>query len=167
LASFWVSYQSVGLLRWTDNYVFRVKIQNRQRPHLSTSVFTGQDGSCRGKSTVPIAPHSQGSEAASVPYAVIGGNAVAAWVSRIDEAAVCNTQDVDILLRDAVHVLMAGQKVRPEYETPAPDVMDSERGEEFQVVSLQALIEMKLNSFRDKDRTHSRDMLEIGLIDET
>ena len=92
---------------------------------------------------------------------------MAAWVSRIDEAAVCNTQDVDILLRDAVHVLMAGQKVRPEYETPAPDVMDSERGEEFQVVSLQALIEMKLNSFRDKDRTHSRDMLEIGLIDET
>ena len=34
-----------------------------------------------------------------VPYAVIGGNAVAAWVSRVDEAAVRNTQDVDILLR--------------------------------------------------------------------
>ena len=38
-------------------------------------------------------------EAVAVPYAVIGGNAVAAWVSRIDEAAVRNTQDVDILLR--------------------------------------------------------------------
>lgn len=34
-----------------------------------------------------------------VPYAVIGGNAVAAWVSRVDEAAVRNTQDVDILIR--------------------------------------------------------------------
>ncbi len=34
-----------------------------------------------------------------VPYAVIGGNAVAVWVSRVDEAAVRNTQDVDILLR--------------------------------------------------------------------
>jgi hypothetical protein len=38
-------------------------------------------------------------EEAAVPYAVAGGNAVAAWVSRIDEAAARNTQDVDILLR--------------------------------------------------------------------
>src|SRR3954452_497063 len=36
---------------------------------------------------------------AGVPYAVAGGNAVAAWVSRVDEAAVRNTQDVDILIR--------------------------------------------------------------------
>jgi len=40
-------------------------------------------------------------EAAAVPYAVIGGNAVAAWVARVDRAAVRNTQDVDILLRRA------------------------------------------------------------------
>src|SRR5260370_30241683 len=40
-------------------------------------------------------------EAARVPYAVIGGNAVAAWVSRVDESAVRNTQDADILLRRA------------------------------------------------------------------
>src|SRR5215470_15991450 len=38
-------------------------------------------------------------EAARIPYAVSDGNAVAAWVSRVDEAAVRNTQDVDILLR--------------------------------------------------------------------
>jgi hypothetical protein len=38
-------------------------------------------------------------EQASVPYAVVGGNAVAAWVSRVDEAAVRNTRDVDVLLR--------------------------------------------------------------------
>lgn len=38
-------------------------------------------------------------EGAGIPHAVAGGNAVAAWVSRIDEAAVRNTQDVDILLR--------------------------------------------------------------------
>src|SRR5881296_3407325 len=38
-------------------------------------------------------------EAASVPYAVADGIAVAAWVSRVDEAAVRNTHDVDILLR--------------------------------------------------------------------
>ena len=40
-------------------------------------------------------------EGAKVPYAVIGGNAVAEWVGRVDQAAVRNTQDVDILLRRA------------------------------------------------------------------
>ena len=29
---------------------------------------------------------------------MLGGNAVASWVARVDEAAVRNTQDVDILL---------------------------------------------------------------------
>jgi hypothetical protein len=38
-------------------------------------------------------------EAAGVPYAVIGGNAVAEWVGRVDKAAVRFTKDVDILLR--------------------------------------------------------------------
>ncbi len=38
-------------------------------------------------------------ERAGIPYAVAGGNAVAAWVSRVDRAAVRNTQDVDILVR--------------------------------------------------------------------
>jgi hypothetical protein len=37
---------------------------------------------------------------ACVPYAVIGGNAVAAWVATIDDGAVRNTRDVDILLRE-------------------------------------------------------------------
>ena len=38
-------------------------------------------------------------EDAKIPYSVVGGNAVAAWVARVDEAAVRNTQDVDIILR--------------------------------------------------------------------
>ena len=38
-------------------------------------------------------------EAAGIPYAVAGGNAVAAWVATVDASAVRNTQDVDILLR--------------------------------------------------------------------
>ncbi|MCC6124820.1 MAG: hypothetical protein IT426_07660 [Pirellulales bacterium] len=37
-------------------------------------------------------------ETAGVHYAVIGGNAVAAWVATVAESAVRNTQDVDILL---------------------------------------------------------------------
>jgi hypothetical protein len=36
-----------------------------------------------------------------IPYAVTGGNAVAAWVSTIDEAAVRNTPDVDLIVRRA------------------------------------------------------------------
>jgi len=38
-------------------------------------------------------------DAAGVPYAVAGGNAVAEWVGRIDEDAVRNTRDVDLLVR--------------------------------------------------------------------
>lgn len=37
-------------------------------------------------------------DSAGVPYAVIGGNAVAEWVGRVDEGAVRFTRDVDILL---------------------------------------------------------------------
>jgi len=40
-------------------------------------------------------------EQAGVPYAVVGGNAVAEWVGRVDEDAVRNTRDVDILIRRA------------------------------------------------------------------
>src|SRR6201997_1515318 len=38
-------------------------------------------------------------DAAGVPYAVAGGNAVAEWVARVDEDAVRNTRDVDIVIR--------------------------------------------------------------------
>jgi hypothetical protein len=37
-------------------------------------------------------------ESHGIPYAVIGGNAVAEWVGRVDRAAMRITQDVDILL---------------------------------------------------------------------
>jgi len=96
-------------------------------------------------------------EAAGVPYAVVGGNAVAAWVSRVDESLVRNTRDVNVIIRradfeaaktamtaagflyrhsagldmfldgpgtkdgDAVHVYMAGERVRPTDPAPALD----------------------------------------------
>ncbi len=139
--------------------------------------------------------------AAGVPYAVAGGNAVANWVSRVDEAAVRFTQDIDILIRrddlpaakavleaegfryrhaagvdafldgpegrfrDAVHVLFAGEKVREEYTAAAPQVDESEAGREYRVLSLEALVRMKLTSFRRKDQMHLIDMLDVGLID--
>lgn len=40
-------------------------------------------------------------DAAGIPYAVVGGNAVAEWIARIDEGAVRNTRDVDLLIRRA------------------------------------------------------------------
>jgi hypothetical protein len=142
-------------------------------------------------------------ENAGIAYAVIGGNAVAAWVGRVDQSAVRFTQDVDLLIRradldatraaletagfryrhtksidmfldgpdakprDAVHVIFAGERVRPEYPLPAPDVTESEESAAFRVVRLDALVRMKLTSFRDKDRTHLRDMISVGLIDES
>jgi hypothetical protein len=138
--------------------------------------------------------------AANVPYAVAGGNAVAAWVARVDEAAVRNTQDVDLLLRradlpaaavalskagflqrhsagvemfldgpgakarDAVHIVFAGEKVRPDYVVSAPDLSESETLGPLQVVSLAALVRMKLTSFRYKDRTHLLDLIDVGLV---
>jgi hypothetical protein len=142
-------------------------------------------------------------EKAGVPYAVTGGNAVAAWVSRVDEAAVRNTQDVDIVLRrvdlpaaiaalqpagfeyaqsfgvdmfldgpsanprNAVHIVFAGEKVKDQDLTAAPDVMESEASGTHRIVALEPLVRMKLTSFRDKDRTHLRDMIDVGLIDAT
>ena len=138
---------------------------------------------------------------AKIAYAVADGNAVTAWVSRVDETAVRNTQDVDILLRrsdlpaarlaleqggfvyrhaasmdmfldgpeakarDAVHIVFASEKVRPDYAITAPDVSESEETDTFRLVSLEALVKMKLTSFRDKDRVHARDLIEVGLVD--
>lgn len=39
-------------------------------------------------------------EHAQIPYAVIDGNAVAAWVATVDDGAVRNTRDVDLLLNE-------------------------------------------------------------------
>ncbi|MCU0961675.1 MAG: nucleotidyltransferase family protein [Pirellulaceae bacterium] len=37
-------------------------------------------------------------DGAGIPYAVVGGNAVQLWVAQVDESAVRNTRDVDIVL---------------------------------------------------------------------
>lgn len=137
-----------------------------------------------------------------IPYAVVGGNAVAAWVYTVEPAAVRFTQDVDILLnckdldraalslegagfirrrvagiemfldgpnakpRDAVRVVMAGEKVRPDSLEPSPELRDTMvvGDQKVQIVPLEALVRMKLTSYRLKDRVHLQDMLEVGLI---
>ncbi len=68
--------------------------------------------------------------------------------------------------RDAVHIVFAAEKVRPDYSASTPDVSDSEETETFRLVTLEALVRMKLTSFRDKDRVHLRDLIGVGLVDE-
>jgi hypothetical protein len=67
--------------------------------------------------------------------------------------------------RDAVHLLFAGEKVRESYPLPTADVTEREQADDYHVVALEALVVMKLNSFRDKDRTHLRDLIALGLVD--
>ena len=64
-----------------------------------------------------------------------------------------------------VHLLYAGEKVKPHEPHPSPDLDESERAAEFQVTALEALVRMKLMAWRDKDRTHLRDLIGVGLID--
>ena len=64
-------------------------------------------------------------------------------------------------------MLFCAEKVRAEYLFPAPDVTESEAGPEFTVAALDALVRMKLTSFRLKDKVHLLDLLDVGLIDET
>lgn len=142
-----------------------------------------------------------------IRYAVVGGNAVAAWVSRVDASAVRNTRDVDIILRredmeraraamedagfvhrrvaalgkaaamdvfldgpdakirDAVHVLWAGEKAVPDAVEPTPELGRTEPADGFELIPLEDLVRMKLISFRDKDRMHLRDLTSVGLVD--
>jgi hypothetical protein len=69
--------------------------------------------------------------------------------------------------RDAIHVVLAGEKVRQEYTAPAPDVSEAHQLDQFRVLSLDALVRMKLTSFRRKDQVHLQDLMGVGLIDET
>ena len=57
--------------------------------------------------------------------------------------------------------------MRPEQTIPMPDLDESEAAPRFQVISLDALVRMKLISNRDKDKTHLRDMIGVGLLDAT
>ena len=142
-------------------------------------------------------------KAAGIDYAVAGGNAVAAWVSSVDETAVRNTQDVDILIRradlpqvraalesagfvyrhsagvdvfldgptarprEAVHIVFANEKVKPRETVESPDVSESRDAGAFRILELEALVRIKLTAFRDKDRTHLRDLIDVGLVDAT
>ncbi len=138
---------------------------------------------------------------AGVPYAVVGGHAVASWVATIDEGAVRNTRDVDLLVRredlntltaalegagfvraevldvtmfldgpdakpsESIHLLFAGEKVRAEHPLASPDLATIDDPAGFRVITLEALVHMKLLSNRRKDQVHVEDLIHVGLID--
>ncbi len=140
---------------------------------------------------------------AGVPYAVVGGNAVASWVATIDEGAVRNTRDIDFLVRrsdlpairaaleqagfvhdelldvvmfrdgadgkpsEAIHLVFAGEKIRPDHLLPAPEIQTVSDPANFTVIALESLILMKLMSNRRKDQVHIEDMISVGLVDAT
>ncbi len=67
--------------------------------------------------------------------------------------------------RHAVHLVWAGEKVRPGHELPAPGVDQRETlAPGLHVVSLAGLVRMKLLADRDQDRVHLRDMIDVGLV---
>jgi hypothetical protein len=69
--------------------------------------------------------------------------------------------------RDAVHIIYAGERVRATDPVPAPEIGESLPTPLYRVVRLESLVKMKLTAFRDKDRTHLRDLIDVGSIDET
>jgi hypothetical protein len=69
--------------------------------------------------------------------------------------------------RDAVHVQFAGETVRPDDPVPTPDISEAEDIQQHRILRLDALVRMKLTAFRDKDRMHLRDMIEVELVDES
>jgi len=67
-------------------------------------------------------------------------------------------------VRRAVHLVFAGEKVRPEYAEPAPDIGQCSLIRGIRLIPLVDLIRMKLTSFRLKDGAHIIDLDEAGLI---
>lgn len=73
----------------------------------------------------------------------------------------------DARARDAVHVIFAGEKVREEYPAPVPNIDEYEVDNDIRTLPLEALVRMKLTSYRLKDRVHLLDMISVAIIDET
>lgn len=73
--------------------------------------------------------------------------------------------------RRAINIILAGEKVRPEYPEPAPS-LDSPASHQpaptniqgLALLPLPALVRMKLTSFRAKDEAHLKDLDEARLI---
>lgn len=66
--------------------------------------------------------------------------------------------------RSAVRFVFAGEKVRPDYVEPVPEMSEGTVIRGYRLMPVEDLVRMKLTSFRLKDRVHVQDMDEVGLI---
>jgi hypothetical protein len=68
-------------------------------------------------------------------------------------------------LRQGVQLFFAGEKIQPEYPFVAPEIHTVTDPANFQVLTLDLLLVMKLDADRDIDATHIRDLIGVGLVD--
>ena len=101
------------------------------------------------------------SDLPAITAALEGAGFVPAEVMNV----VCFLDGPDGSPRDAIHLLFAGEKVRDTYPLPTADVDERTQADDYQVVELEALVRMKLNSFCRKDQVHLQDLLSLGLVD--
>lgn len=141
-------------------------------------------------------------ETRGIPFAIVGGQAVALWVATKDPAATRTTKEIDIaveraslpairaaareigmkyevvmgvgmLLEDAdphprqgVHLVWAGEQVRPNDVNVVPPTAERVYLEPMRpVVPLANLVAMKLQANRRRDLVHLEDMIDVRLID--
>lgn len=64
----------------------------------------------------------------------------------------------------AIHLVFAGEKVRPEYPEPTPELGQHRQLRGLRLIPLADLVRMKLTSFRAKDEAHVKDLDDAGLI---
>lgn len=69
--------------------------------------------------------------------------------------------------RECVHLIFAGEIIKPGEPAANLDVAESTDMGAFRVLNLDALVRIKLTAYRDKDRTHLRDLIGVGLIDKS
>ena len=70
----------------------------------------------------------------------------------------------DPKVRNGIHIVFLGEKVRPEYLEPIPGSPAERCKYGFLIASVKDLVVMKLTSFRMKDQVHIQDMDSVGLI---
>jgi hypothetical protein len=69
--------------------------------------------------------------------------------------------------RDAVHVVFAGERVRPEYPEPVPNIHEFTMMKDARTLPLEGLVRMMLTANRAAEGMYLHDMISVGLIDET
>jgi hypothetical protein len=68
--------------------------------------------------------------------------------------------------RKAVHLVWAGERVKADYPLPSPTIEECvELSAGKHVIAMPALVRMKLMAFRDQDRVHLRDLIDVGLVE--